>query len=60
MQEKENKYERMNEVLRGFRKVPTLFEEFTRDSDPEKLVKLLEIAGCLVGIGGSSEGPKEV
>ena len=40
----------MNEVLSGFRKVPTLFEEFLKDSNPEKLNHVLQIAGCLMSI----------
>ena len=50
----------MNEVLRSFRKVPTLFEEFVKDSNPERLKKLLEISGCLVSLKEGKEKMQQI
>ena len=60
MQVQQNKYDKLTEVLRSFRRVPTLFEDFAKDSNPQRLKELLQIAHSILSIGEKGRGEGEM
>lgn len=59
MQEQESRYNQLTEVIRSFKQVPSLIEDFIRDAKPSKLTDLLTISQALLEVGNRNKGEGE-